>query len=151
MRVGRHCTLVNGEYPKEGGRLYRGSVDRDRFSNSGSLVKKRSGSHHPETSFEYDQRGQPPVRSRKQPHALGRHYRCCVDNPRACGLWARFGAKGGRPNRNGGFDCAHRVGDAGGICSPRPCASQSHCPSNGFGSVAPHFTGQRRRVNPAAQ
>jgi hypothetical protein len=38
-----------------------------------------------------------------QSNALGRHYRCCVDDPRRCGLGAHFGANGKRPNRNGGF------------------------------------------------
>ena len=33
----------------------------------------------------------------------------------------------------------------GGI-SPNPCASQSNCPSNGFGSAAPHFAGQGRHA-----
>jgi hypothetical protein len=47
--------------------------------------------------------------------------------------------KGEHSYRNGGFDGVHRFGDAGGISSPHPCASQSNRPSDGFRSVAPHF------------
>ena len=75
----------------------------------------------------------------RQSNALGRHYRCCVDDPRSCGLGAHFGAKKEHTNCNGGFNCGYRCGDAGGICSPHPCASHSNCPSGEFRTVAPSF------------
>ena len=79
-------------------------------------------------------------------NAIRRHDRRRVDDPRPCGLWARLRAKGGHPNRNGGLDCARRFGDTERTCSPRPCAGQSNCPSDGFRS-----TGNRRHSAVAAR
>ena len=47
---------------------------------------------------------------------------------------ATFGlvsAQKGYPNRNGGLDRARRFGDTERTCSPRPCAGQSNCSSDG--------------------
>ena len=51
--------------------------------------------------------------------------------------------KGDTPTATDGLNCARRFGDTERTCSPRPCAGQSNCSSDGFRSGGNPVTAPR--------